>query len=365
MIKLFRNPIKQIQRENKMVVLKPVEPNVSLEEDLQQALSLLFKKLYQPLAKILVEEGLAEYQINVLNSRYGLLQAIKSNKLLYDGSGFVYTSGYKPNTQITKDLQRLGAIFSKAQNKWYVAPEFLSLEIVETINTISLIQNSLTNKLADYTTSLNNLNYILIQDFKTRFQDIYYNIINNVIRQSKTNLIEEGISINLKFDKKITEQIAQDYTNNLDLYIKNFTNTQINQLRQIIEKNVNQGLRKEMLIEEIQEKFNISKSKAKFLARQETALLTSNIQKQNMQRAGIEYYMWDSSRDNKVRPDHAELNGKIFRFDTPPVVNQKTGARANAGEDFGCRCVQRPVIVNIENLRPFYENGYTYYKFVG
>lgn len=360
---LFKNPVKKIQKSKKMVILKPAEPSIQIENELEEVLSRLFKALYRPIAKILVQENVVDNQNQVLNSQEDLIREIKNNRLLYDGNGFVYTNTYRANTRITKELQRLGAIFNNIQKKWFVPVESLPFEITSAINKVQVLQNTLTNRLTNYING-NNLNVFLLQEFKTSFKDVYYKLINDVISQSKNNLTEEGISINLKFDKQITEQIAQDYTNNLDLYIKNFTERQIQDLRQIINDNVSQGLRKEMLIEKIQDRFNVSKTKAKFLARQETSLLTSNIQKQNMQRAGIEYYMWDSSRDSRVRPDHAELNNKIFRFDNPPVVNKKTGARANAGEDFGCRCVQRPVIVNIENLRPFYENGYTYYKFV-
>jgi SPP1 gp7 family putative phage head morphogenesis protein len=47
------------------------------------------------------------------------------------------------------------------------------------------------------------------------------------------------------------------------------------------------------------------------------------------------HYIWRTLQDEKVRPEHAANNGKIFAWDTPP----ETG---HPGEDFGCRCWAEP-----------------------
>lgn len=44
-----------------------------------------------------------------------------------------------------------------------------------------------------------------------------------------------------------------------------------------------------------------------------------------------EQYIWHTSGDDKVRPEHAANNGKIFSWNNPP-------ATGHPGEDFGCRC---------------------------
>lgn len=50
----------------------------------------------------------------------------------------------------------------------------------------------------------------------------------------------------------------------------------------------------------------------------------------------IEYYVWTSQQDGRVRKNHAERNNQIFRWDTPP-----TGGHPST--DFGCRCYARPL----------------------
>jgi hypothetical protein len=47
------------------------------------------------------------------------------------------------------------------------------------------------------------------------------------------------------------------------------------------------------------------------------------------------HYIWRTWDDDKVRPEHAANNGKIFAWDNPPPTG-------NPGETFGCRCWAEP-----------------------
>lgn len=43
------------------------------------------------------------------------------------------------------------------------------------------------------------------------------------------------------------------------------------------------------------------------------------------------------------------LNHKRFRWDNPPVVDEKTGRRCHPGKDYQCRCCALPVF-NIKTV---------------
>lgn len=47
------------------------------------------------------------------------------------------------------------------------------------------------------------------------------------------------------------------------------------------------------------------------------------------------HYIWRTRDDEKVRPSHADNNGRVFAWDDPP----ETG---HPGEDYGCRCTAEP-----------------------
>lgn len=49
------------------------------------------------------------------------------------------------------------------------------------------------------------------------------------------------------------------------------------------------------------------------------------------QEAGYTHYIWRTSGDNRVRSAHAQNEGRIFAWGSPPPTG-------HPGEDFGCRC---------------------------
>ena len=51
---------------------------------------------------------------------------------------------------------------------------------------------------------------------------------------------------------------------------------------------------------------------------------------------GFQYYVWTTRKDNKVRPDHARLEGRICSWNDPPVVDLRSGRRRHPGEDYNC-----------------------------
>jgi len=53
---------------------------------------------------------------------------------------------------------------------------------------------------------------------------------------------------------------------------------------------------------------------------------------------GIEFYVWNTQHDARVREGHTELDGKIFRWDDPPEGGHPS-------QDFGCRCYGRALRV--------------------
>jgi len=80
------------------------------------------------------------------------------------------------------------------------------------------------------------------------------------------------------------------------------------------------------------------------IARQETSLFVSKYREERYTGAGITEYIWSTSKDQRVRPDHAALDHQVFSWDSPPVTDRATGKRNNPGADFGCRCLALPVI---------------------
>lgn len=63
------------------------------------------------------------------------------------------------------------------------------------------------------------------------------------------------------------------------------------------------------------------------------------------ERLGIKRYKWISSRDERTRRRHRELDGRIFSWDDPPEADE--GQFYHPGERNRCRCTPSPLVDDI------------------
>jgi SPP1 gp7 family putative phage head morphogenesis protein len=93
--------------------------------------------------------------------------------------------------------------------------------------------------------------------------------------------------------------------------------------------------------------YRLTKSRASLIARDQTNKLNGALNQYRQKQIGGKRYVWRTSRDERVRPDHKRLDGKTFSWDNPPVVNTSTRARGNPGDDFQCRCTAEIVLQDV------------------
>ena len=91
---------------------------------------------------------------------------------------------------------------------------------------------------------------------------------------------------------------------------------------------------------ELKEKFELSDSRAKLIARDQTSKLNANLNKIRQQQAGVNRYTWRTSQDERVREDHKKVNGKVYEYGEPTGV--RTGAEP--GQDIQCRCIAQGLL---------------------
>lgn len=125
--------------------------------------------------------------------------------------------------------------------------------------------------------------------------------------------------------------------------IKTIPANTLGDMRIIIKEGFLNGKSTTHIMKEIQHRYNVGKSHVRLLARDQIGKLNASITEAQQRDAGIEEYVWDDCGDSRVRRSHKALNGKRFRWDDPPVVDQKTGRRCHPGEDYQCRCRAKPV----------------------
>lgn len=123
--------------------------------------------------------------------------------------------------------------------------------------------------------------------------------------------------------------------------IKSLVGGQITDVRTLLEGAEATGLRVEDLRDQIQERFGVSDSRAELIARDQTLKLNGQITQLRQVNAGVEKYVWTTSGDERVREEHAALEGQVISWDDPPSVG-------HPGEDINCRCTAFPIIEELD-----------------
>lgn len=86
--------------------------------------------------------------------------------------------------------------------------------------------------------------------------------------------------------------------------------------------------------------FGFSDRRAKVIARDQIAKLNSDMNRFRHQQADINKYRWRTSQDERVRPLHRSLDGKIYAYGEP------TGAEQGLppGQPVLCRCIAQAIV---------------------
>jgi SPP1 gp7 family putative phage head morphogenesis protein len=117
-------------------------------------------------------------------------------------------------------------------------------------------------------------------------------------------------------------------------------------VREVVAEAAARGTRVETLATRLLERYDVTESRARLIARDQIAKGNAALNQARMGAAGITEYVWSTSRDERVRDSHKELEGRVFRFSAPPLV--APGRRCNPGEDYQCRCVAIPVLAPLD-----------------
>jgi len=314
--------------------LQPIKDNPELIEELEAQIDvILYDILFAPLI-----ESIKENKRIFFNEQdnSAIIKKIKSGQIRYGNN--IFTGQFNATT--AKEFKKLGIKYSKRIKGYKKEMNNLPVNIQVAI---AQREDSYKQMARQLVATVDEINLNIDEATKNiNFDDTLEKIYSDINKQFRKTVTDKiGLSINFTADQ--IKILSQEYTNNLKLYITEFTQKETLILRQKAEDIVLSGTRAKDFTKIIEERFAVSTKKAKFLAKQEISLLTSKYKQVKYESVGVSKYKWSIS-NVRTRPDHRALNGKIFSFDDPPISNTSTGARNNPGEDFGCNCQAIPII---------------------
>lgn len=177
----------------------------------------------------------------------------------------------------------------------------------------------------------------LIEIFDERELEDALEVIGQRISTKNRNELRRVVGISIRdADPGVAAHLEEFRAINVSR-IKSLAGRELVEITQILERSEATGARVEVLREGIQKRFGVTRSRAALLARDQTLSLNAQIARTRQQNLGIERYVWTTSGDERVRDEHEALEGRIFRWDTPP-------AEGHPGEPIQCRCTAFPLL---------------------
>ena len=306
-----------------MKYLPPIFLTDDLYEPIEETINRIFyDTIYAPQIKALGAAG-----IEITNSApRGLESALRAGRV-YIVDRQVYGTF---NVSISKELKGMGATFDKRSSTWKLPPGALSARLQTVIADIESQTDAAISEVFHTLEGIQVGQNVDAEKLREQYGTAAWRLNENFIAATK------AIAIAPQFTKEQRDIIAREWATNLELYIQKWQSEEILKLRQQVQQNTMRGQRAENLVKMIQTSYGTSKTKAKFLARQETSLLVSKMREQRYRSLGSETYRWNGVNDSREREDHKLLNGTIHSWSNPPITNRETGARNHPGEDFNC-----------------------------
>lgn len=139
------------------------------------------------------------------------------------------------------------------------------------------------------------------------------------------------LGVNVFRDEPFLQPLAEGWIADNTALIKDVPEKVAKDLEALIRRGVMSGASVRDLQEQIRERLPMTEHRAKLIAQDQTLKLNAALTRQRLQSVGVTEYRWRSVMDNRVRPEHAEYNGKVFSWDKPPPDG-------HPGTPVRCRC---------------------------
>ena len=300
----------------------------------KKLLKYLRDMLYQPIFDIATVDIKA---VNEQSDEEVIIEALRKGKIYYSDGAFSAKERF--SNKIAKILEKWGAKYNKYQKVYklesYNIPDEVHIAIAQEKIRQEEKAKAIDEFLRDFQKNLDTYIDQMI------FDNEVITILDDAGRELKKN-VKRVATIDVELSEAQKEEIATNYTNNMQFYIKNWAEERIPEMREKVRRLVLEGMRPTAVEELLQKEYKIGADKAKFLAQNETSIVLSEIKKVQYQEMGSIGFTWNTILDNRERPLHHQLNGKFFTWDNLPIIDEK-GNRGLPGQTYNCRCGLTPV----------------------
>ena len=263
-----------------------------------------------------------------VNSMADIKAAIRSGRIFWE-DGYFYGDF---NAVIGRSLRAIGAKFSSRKKAYKLAMADIPMDLRTDIAIGKGMNKAKIDAILKALKDAGEMKVIVGAG------DAAVSIMADLNKQAieTMKILPENLQIPMQLSTQQQKEIEESYSDVMEQRTRDLYADQINRLLEKTQENAALGYRADRLAKIIKSEFGTTKNKIGFLARQSTSVFVSQYRQARYEGSGITKYQWSTSNDERVRPDHAKLHGRIFPWSDPPVTDTATQARNHPGEDFNC-----------------------------
>jgi SPP1 gp7 family putative phage head morphogenesis protein len=139
------------------------------------------------------------------------------------------------------------------------------------------------------------------------------------------------LGVNLFQDEAFLQPLAVGWVADNTALIKDVPEKLAKDIEAIIRRGTMAGASVRDLQKQIRDRWPMTEHRAKLIAQDQTLKLNASLTRHRLEGVGVKEYTWRSVMDSRVRPEHADYNGKVYSWDKPPPDG-------NPGTPVRCRC---------------------------
>ncbi|EBP0012912.1 hypothetical protein HX37_19350 [Salmonella enterica] len=155
-------------------------------------------------------------------------------------------------------------------------------------------------------------------------------------------------------DGAVKSAMEKAIIDNVDLITSIHTDF-IHDIGEAVFASMKDGGRHENLIDLIKARGEVTRNRARFIARDQTSKLNADLTEARNVALGLDLYEWGGTGDERERDSHFVLNGMLCKYSDPTVYSDDGGKTwkkrstigafiGKPGEDYQCRCLALPYV---------------------
>lgn len=190
----------------------------------------------------------------------------------------------------------------------------------------------------------------LMQEYEPIFNKLAKNQAKRMISEVNLNsevtlrhALRDIMTVDVTATNARLEEVIKAGTEQAAGLIKRIPEQYLGQVQGAVMRSITTGRGMQDLLPFMVEKYEGQKKWAHHVALDQTHKAYQSMNRARLDKIGCEEFVWvHSSGSKQPRELHKKMNGQVYRFDDPPIIDEKSGERGFPGDAPFCGCTLRP-----------------------